>query len=439
MHLNTTFHFMTIFAAFCAHALGQDMVNLNTGSSIQGTVLSINQQTIKVNSPHSDQALQVKAEKLKNILFSKEHQSAPATHSEEIILQNGDRFPGTVFGLNKTHLSAQTWFAGELQIPRQHVKTIYYGMKPQLPIYQGPDDIKNWRHDSGWTANHDKQFNSNNKGSIGRSFKTPFNFIFQTQIHWKSSPNFCIHLCADKTHPAQLTHSYRALVNSQKIQIESVSTTTDSKKKFTLLGDVHIEKFGMPGQTISIEFRINRSRKLLYLYVDDELCGTFRDQGSPPTGSSLVFESRTSGNRAHQLSEINLYEWDTVTQHLHREQPTDHSVDTISVSDGDRYSGELLSMSTDEHGDLYLQVKSKPLNQSFQIPSSDCSVIHFAEMDEETPDHHMNLSLTTGGTMMLNDIQLGESLNATHPLLGSIVLNRSILREIKYHTPQDNE
>jgi len=436
--MRTSFIASLTMASLCT-AQADDQISLKNGDLFFGKVIALQGGLIELQTPHSEAPLKILNKDLIKLNFSASH-SAKETpdelpkNSQELYLRNGDSIPGEVVGLNKTHLSFQTWFAGLLEIPRDQIDSVFFGVTPQRTIFRGPIGIEGWsQENNGQWRYENGALTSRDKGFIGRDLKLPKNFIFGADISWESSPNIRIHLCTDEAKPKTdgTGNSYLLNLNSGGVQVRRVMPAGTNGPKFKTL----ITSTRAPGNkgsnTCQLELRVDRETRILQLYLNGEKLGQGIDPTDSPEGSALLFESMSSVGSDNSISNIFLHEWDTTTQLLRREPRAEDELDTLSVDDGDRFSGRILSYSpADPTKPFTVQTPLSP--NPITIPLENCAVMYFTK-GTNTPKSkgQYYLALRTGGKLSLSGIQLGaDKLKANHPWLGELEIDRVVMLSI---------
>jgi len=303
-------------------------------------------------------------------------------------------------------------------------------VKPQELIYDGPRDISDWRHEGAWrngNTNGHSKIHSAGSGTMSRQLNLPESFIFQTQIRWTAQPNLRIILAADDFRMRKVRNAYQISLNNQGLQIERLDSQKKADERVAFLGDLRTKPEEFDQNTALLELRVNRPERLIHLYLDGELRKTFRDQSKAPDGGHVIFDSRINSAAAHHIDALKIFRWDTLTHRLHREGPVaDTTLDTVSIQDGDRYGGDIKLIS-----DGNLTLKTTHLENTISIPLKDCSVLHFSSENGATNEAGtLKLSLAGGGSLGLRSVNLGDQLEANHPLLGTLSLDRRILSQI---------
>jgi len=411
-----------------------DLVTLKSGDVFTGEVMALSDGIITLNSPHSEAPLKVRNEKLQRLKFGETSTDELPRNSQVLNLRNDDTIPGQIVALSDTHVSFQTWFAGQLEVPRDQIESLFFGVTPQTTIYRGPKDLTDWDqgNDRRWEFDEGR-LRSRDRGTIGRDFNLPTNFIFSTRFTWENSPNLRIHLCSDSITSAgdAGTNSYLLYANSQGIQIKRVTPQENGRPQYKTLITYEAQLRDLKNQSIDIEVRIDRSGRMLQLSIDGEALAPGFDPEAPPTGTHIVFESLSSGRRDIQIEDIHIQEWDTKTQRFRAEPRADEKSDTLTVDDGDRFSGKIVGYDPTSEDKAFV-VESPQSEQPITIPQANCSVMYFSK-DESTPESkgEYRLDLRSGGGLTLSGIQLGaQNLEATHPWLGKMTLDRRIMSSI---------
>ena len=416
-----------------------DQVSLKNGDLFFGKVIALTGGLIELQTPHSESPLKIVNEDLIRLNFSGANAESKAIeelpkNSQELFLRNGDSIPGEVVGLTSTHLSFQTWFTGLLEIPREQIDSVFFGVTPQRNVFRGPVGIEGWSQgNNGRWRYEDGTLTSRDKGFIGRDLQLPKNFIFSTEISWESSPNIRIHLCTEDPEPQDdgTSNSYLLNLNSGGIQVKRVMPAGARGPKFQTLITSSQNLQNMSSKSCQIELRVDRTTKILQLYLDGEKLGQGVDPTESPEGSSLLLESLSSGSSDNNVSNIMVHEWDTTTQLLRREPRAEDELDTLSVDDGDRFSGEIISYDPTLPTKPFT-VKTPLSPDPITIPLENCAVMYFTKGENSRKSTgQYNLALRTGGKLTLSGIQLGaEKLKANHPWLGKLEIDRRVMQSI---------
>jgi len=425
---------LTATLLITGNLFASDLVTLKSGDVFTGEVMALSDGIITLNNPHSEAPLKIRNDKLQRLKFGETNTDELPKNSQVLNLRNGDTMPGQIVGLSDTHVSFQTWFAGQLEVPRDQIESLFFGVTPQTTIYRGPKDIIDWDqgNDRRWEFDEGR-LHSRDRGTIGRDFNLPANFIFSTRFTWVNSPNFRIHLCSESiTNAGEAgTNSYLLYANSQDIQIKRVTPQKNGRPLYKTLITYEAPLHDIKDQSIDLELRVDRSSRMLQLSINGEKLAPGFDPEVPPTGTHIVFESLSSGRRDIQIEDIHLQEWDTKTQRFRAEPRADEKSDTLTVDDGDRFSGKIVSYDPTSEDKVFV-VESPQSENPITIPQTNCSVMYFSK-EESTPESkgEYRLDLRSGGGLTISGIKLSaQNLEATHPWLGKMTLDRRIMSSI---------
>lgn len=435
------FHLLTAFSLLASlPGSGQDRLTLANEDVFLGKVVAFEEGLIKLKSPHAVAPLGIPHDKLEQLTFadggSGLDQSANSLpkNSQQLTLKNGDRFPGQVIALNEEAVTFQTWFAGDLIIPRQEIEAIYFGVLPQRTVYQGPADLESWdlENNRSWRL-QDETLYALRKSTIGKKFDLPENFIFRSTIGWDNNPNSRLYLCTDDStvDPSEPDDCYRVQISSSAIEIQRIVREGGKKPEYLQLLKVALNFRSRVSKRVELELRVDRESQIIDLYLDGVKIAKALDPGSPPKGKGVVFESLGHTDGDMTVTDLSINEWDTKTQRLRLEPRAEYDLDTLSVDDGDRFSGQILSYDPTAPNESFT-IKTTLSPEPVVIPLEHCAVLYFAEGPETaSADGQYRINLRSGGNLTLSKITLNpETLTANHPWLGRLNIDRRVMSSI---------
>ncbi len=416
-----------------------DEVNLLTGDHFKGKVVKLTDGIIQLKSAHSKDPLRIKNKALSRINFADTSTEDLPKNSQQLILRNGDAFPGTLTALSDTAVTFDTWFAGPLEIPRNRIELIYFGVTPQRTLYQGPDNTSSWTQESNARWRFTKgDLTSREIGHIGRDFSLPEDFIVRFRIAWSESPKLRIHLCTDKVRLIQgaAGSSYRVDLNTAGVQLARSMPPDAVGHRNKTLTQHPMDIRSLNPKEIELELRVSRKDRSITLYVNNEELTQAIDPSSAPTGSGIILQNLSNGSTLRIL-EMQIQEWDAKTHLRGIEERADEKTDTLAVEDGDRFSGQLLSYDSEAEQPIF-RIKTPFSDEPVAIPLANSSVLYFtAGKETEVLTGEYRLDLRSGGGLTLSGISLGkEKLAATHPWLGALSLDRRIMNSISQSDPK---
>ena len=413
-----------------------DFVTLENGSLVQGKIIALSKEVIEIDSPHALSPLKVRGEAVNSLTFEQAPAESLPSHDGIVSLINGDRFPADIVSLDNKSLKVKTWFAGELAIDRTQVAKVQLGTRPQKQLYQGPKGLDHWVHQNAWNSNQNSNssFFSVSDGSIGRNFPLPPNFIFRTKLKWQGAPSLQVFLASDAVSEPPPTDGYQIDLNSRMIKVTRVQQQ-DGETVFHLLGSHRLPENLRTIQRGTLELRVDRGRRQLFLYWNNLQLGHYLDPFAAPEGNGIVFNSLLTGRNAHRIEDIGLWTWDGQTQQQQSEPRLAKAAETVALREGDRYGGMISAIepSSGDSDELVARLAWSEKQQTFTFPLSEVATLYLSKKRRESDADQGAFALSLGekGSLSLQAITLGDKLAATHPLIGPIKLDRRILQSIK--------
>jgi len=404
-------------------AVAKDQITLKNKDVFVGKVVALKDGVIELETPHSATPLKVINDGLLKLNFAKTDSSELPKNSQILHLRNGDQFPGEITNLTETHVSFDTWFAGTLEVPRELIKSLNFGVTPQKVIATGPKNINDWtqQNSNGWKMNNGLM-TSFRSSFIGKNFSLPENFIFGTDFAWELQP---------EESQKKIGDSYMISINRSGIDVKRVMPAGSKGPSYRTIITHATDLESKRGDRARIELRVNRKDRTLKLYLDGIELEQGIDPSTPPIGTNVLFQSLSNNSGDTIIHEFIIHEWDTSTQ-LNRLEPRESDeLDTLSVNDGDRFSGQITNFNP-EGSENTFTVQSPLSDEPLLIPLTHCTVMYFAKGESSPPSKgQYQLDLRSGGQLTLSNIGLGpDKLAATHPWIGDLQIDRRVMNSI---------
>ncbi len=407
----------------------EDRINLKDGSTLRGTVQGIESDgKVVIDSALSPKPLLLRSEALRSVDFDVKL-ATPRGHPELLHLVNGDIFPGSLRALDADALELHTWYAGDISIPRRFVRAVDFGVLPQKLVYQGPKGLEEWINNDDWVFENGKLV-CDTSGTIAREGILPENFILRFRIEWENSPNFRIYFCDDYLKRTGNADRYYFEVNSAGLQLKR--QTSEGDRRWFNLANSPRRPEEFQGRGIDVEIRVDRDRRLVYLYLNDEKLGRYPDPiDSFPTGTGIMLQSQAGGDLKNIVPRIEVYEWDAISQLRRTEGHDDPKTDAIVDVNGEHHSGTAVRLEKQD-GKSRLVFQSPFADEALQIRTAQISSLYFKEAGGAPGDRaKIQFELRGGGKLRLSSILMGDkTLTAQHPLLGELTLNREALEQL---------
>lgn len=407
-----------------------DVVELESGDRFVGKVTGMDEDRILLKTQYREEALEIHSNQLSRLTLEGDVAQELPTSSTVFRLRNGDSFPGTLLNLTSDQLLIKTWFAGELTIDRTAIASIQCNAHPQKFLYpelaQGPEwtpsDEGSWRF-------ADKALLSVSRGIIGQQFPLPESYLLKLNLESSSKLNLRIHLGASE---ARLEGDrYLIEISGDTLTLKRVALTPEGKEKTKILAEFADYSTALQRRSpnsLPLEVFLDRERRLIQIYLDGQRIAPGYDDLVPPSGQFIIFESLTSSRGHNKISTLQILEWDPQLQRLREEEPTNKKIDSVTVADGDRYLGELLSSSGSD-SELSFLVKTKLSPEPVEIPLQHCAVIHFSESERPIlKTAPFMIDLLPRGRLTLSPKEMKPTqINAKHPLMGQLQIDRQAI------------
>jgi hypothetical protein len=222
----------------------------------------------------------------------------------------------------------------------------------------------------------------------------------------------------------QVADRYYFQFTSSGIEIKREST---KGRRFTSIVTLNRRPDQYPGKQLKVEIRLDRESSMLYLFLNDEPEGRFKDPiPDPPVGDGIAFMSNGGNESELRISEIELLEWDHNGDRHRTEDRGDPKTDALIEKRGDRFGGQLISIQPSKDGPLFL-FKSDFQEAPIEMPESEVSTVFFKRIEPAAqPEFHpFALRLRGDGLLRVSTCSFpGERIEALHPLLGPLAFSR---------------
>ncbi|MEK7684442.1 MAG: hypothetical protein AAB466_03355 [Verrucomicrobiota bacterium] len=343
--------------------LGDALVFRN-GDRLYGTLQSIDPQNgIRWQRPDVAQGIDLSFAGVAEIQLSPRPEAkASAARTCEIRLVNDDVLAGNLVSCDAEKAVLDTWYAGQIHLPRQRLRMIR-PLPPSLPaIFTGPTGLEGWTlgkvanvaagEPGQWTYKNEA-FYATRSASIARDVKLPEVASLQFDLAYKGYFYLAIALYTDYLQPIALATKenepdfggfYSLQINSYSANLEPI-TKRDPRR---YLGQVPIPMFSQKN-TAHVDVRINKAKRSIALFVDGALIKEWIDGEQfigEGTGIRFVHQDH-QGQGAVKLSHLQILEWDG--QYEEKTPPAaGGKQDVAKLRNGDKVSGHLESILDDK-------------------------------------------------------------------------------------------
>ncbi len=340
--------------------LGDALVFRN-GDRLFGTLQSIDPQNgIRWQRPDVAQRIDLGFAGVAEIQLSERPEpKTGVVRTCEIRLVNGDVLAGNLISCDAEKAVLETWYAGQIQLPRQRLRLIR-PLPPSLPaIYTGPAGLEGWTlgkianpaagEPGQWTCKNEA-FYATRSASIARDLKLPDVASLQFGLAWKGYFYLAIALYTDSLQPVNLATKenepdfggfYSLQINSFSANLVPIT----KQDPLRYLGQAPIAAFQRKN-TAHVDVRVNKAKRTLALFVDGALIKEWVD-GERFIGEGTGVRFVHQGQGAVKLSQLQVLEWDG--QYEEKTPPAaGGKLDVAKLRNGDKVSGRLESILEDK-------------------------------------------------------------------------------------------
>jgi hypothetical protein len=428
----TTFNPSSIITTFVIGLLSlsgalADIVKLSQDDTITGTIRTLTDESIVMDSPLTQSAIEIKSKKVQQITFDTPKKNTPK-HTEMLTLVNGDSLTCRVLSLDKKQLHISTWYAGEFTIPRASIQSLQFGISQDQLIYEASDPPSSWStHEGQWTYS-DHGYSCQGMGTLARKLDLPDNLRINFDLVWKETPNIILRFFAENTNGQKKQDCYEFSFNSAGIQIRRYL----SNQKSIPLTNIDLKPHTIVGKKINVDLRINRTTGKVILSLDGVERGNWIDSLEIAKGNHIILNNRSTQDKGCQFKNLRISRWMGSNRLHNQEQSTPGKADILIDNEGEKITGSITSISSSHSkktsSNRIVQFDVKYANKPLQIPDRRINTLVFAKTtnskNPEKTNYTYKAKLWGGGSIQLQSLNLTDKkIKATHHLLGNITID----------------
>jgi hypothetical protein len=334
----------------------RDAVIFQNGDFLYGTLESISAAK-EIRWRHGDVAEQ--------IVFAPDHvlevhfpphptKAAVSTNMCRLQLSNNDELEGDVRIFNEEKAVLQTWYAGEITLPRNVIQAVTPLPPPGAILFQGPTGLEGWTigkvvsalGDAGEWKYKNGAFYATNAASIARKVSLPDAAVIEFDLAWKGLFQLAIAIYTDYLQPINLANkdTEPEFGGFYSLQLNSFSANLLPVKKndpLRYLGQISVPAFNQRS-TAHVEIRASKAKKTVALMVDGQVLKQWIDtEEFAGQGSGVRFVHQGQGKV--RLSNFRVTEWDGQMEEKVVANPQSQQ-DVAKLRNGDKVSGVLKSI-----------------------------------------------------------------------------------------------
>jgi hypothetical protein len=338
-----------------AKRAGRDSVQFKNGDVLFGALHSIDAENgIRWNRPDAlnpGNAFNFSPEHVTQLeLASLSRTNPPATSNLcQVVLANGDQLQGDLVSYDGQKLTLDTWFAGQIELPKSAVALIAPLGLPKPTLFSGPTGLEGWTMgkvqagalvDSGEWIYQNNAFYALKSASIARDVHLPDNASIQFDLEWRGFFHIAVALYTEYLHPINLANKetepkfggfYSLQINPFSANLLPVKQT----EPLRYLGQASLQSLSQTNAA-HIDIRASKSKRLIALIINGVLIRHWTDEDFAGTGTALRFVHQGQG--AVKLANLKVTEWDGQFEEPITLTPN-KTADLARLKNGDRVPG----------------------------------------------------------------------------------------------------
>ena len=339
---------------FASHSsLQPDLVRFRNGDLLYGELQTI-QAEAGLRWKHADVAEPI-AFKLENVLELQLREGPPtnplAPNACLVRLTNQDELSGHLVGFDSDKLVLDTWYAGQLMLPRKMVQFVQPKPVSAAPVFAGPTGLEGWTlgkvssavADAGEWRFKNGSFYATRAASIARDVNLPDVANLEFDLAWRGSFHLAIALYTDYLQPVNLASKesepdfggfYSLQLNNYYANLLPITKSDPIRS----LGQIPLQPSFSQKNSAHIEIRASKSKNLIALLIDGALVKMWIDTQEfvgKGTGIRIVHQGQGASSK---ISHLRVSEWDGQFE----EKPTnppDSRQDLVKLRNGDKLGG----------------------------------------------------------------------------------------------------
>lgn len=276
-----------------------------------------------------------------------------------IQFRNGDRIMGKVVSMNDDTLVLETPYGGKLEIERPMILAINPVSERALVIYKGPENLEGWVHgpnNQAWRVRNG-DLEASKPGSIGLNVPDDCNRLrIKFRARWTSYTSFNLAFCSDNL-TASGGNYYKMSIRSGSFQLTRV-TTEGSSNVWNFHNSSFSSSRGKNG--FNYEILYDRKKKNFHLVVDGKVLKQWTEAKDMVSGKNGLYFSIDS-NPNVKINEIEITRWDGKVPRSGAEiEAPSTDQDRIAFVNGDLLTGQVKSLD-DETLTLKTEIGDMPV------------------------------------------------------------------------------
>jgi hypothetical protein len=354
-----------------------DVLEFVDGSALHGQLSRMDlAHGLSWATPEAKNTIQFRPEHVNFIRFARAR-NVPLGPTCHLRFGNGDDLYGSISALDNERLRLETWFGGDMVIPRSALRSITFLSSNYTVAYEGPYDQGGWlianNSAEGWTF-HDGAFVGSGAGAMGRDLGLTNSATVEFDLAWGASFNLLVAVYCDARDRLEFTGG-SCVVDFTPHQV-NLRQTQNMGAFFNAAG-VPLPPEAAKGR-LHAAIQCDKTEGTVSVFVNNQLIKIWKNFAFTDAGTGVLFMQNSLFATANglltsgtvKLSRLKVTQWES------RGEPETFApatnTDAIHLVNHDRAGGKIQAI---QDGKVTLALAGTEL----QIPLSRVTEMDFAE------------------------------------------------------------
>lgn len=274
-----------------------------------------------------------------------------STNTCRLQLRNRDELEGMIRLFDAEKAVLETWYAGEISVPRKALQSLVPVPPEGATVFQGPAGLEGWTigkvvsalGDAGEWKYRNGAFYATNAASVARDLKIPDEAAIEFDLAWRGVFQLAVAIYTDYLQPINLANkdTEPEFAGFYSLQLNSFSANLLPVKKndpLRYLGQVSVPAFNQKNAA-HVEIRASKAKRTVALLIDGQLIKQWTDtEEFAGQGRGMRFVHQGQGRI--KLSDLRVSEWNGQAEEGPA-PPAEGKQDVVRLRNGDRVLGEV--------------------------------------------------------------------------------------------------
>ena len=420
-----------------------DYLLLKNGDRLRGALESIRPgQSFLWQSPRIAGSIDFAPDAVRSVELGKPAGPIiPASGQSRVWLTTGEMLEGNLTRWTPDQLTLDTWYGGELTIPRARVQRLHSKLALAPPSFEGPVGLERWTMglvssvpNSGLWSYRDGAFYARKAASIGRNVGLPDVARIEWDLRWSDTLYIAVALYADQLQPIDLLNKdsaapfggfYSLQIHNAAGLVKLLAVTRENSTPD--LGQASVLSL-VRTNAAHFEVLVNKPRQTIAIAIDGNFVKEWKEtNGFIGLGTGMRFVHQGQG--AVKLTGFRVSPWDG----QYEEKPVltpQSKEDRLKLFDGREFLGE---MQTVGEGVLRFRADDGKL---IEVPMPQVKIVEIGgeKLDWSKPDEiNVRATFWNGRSIGLAlEEWRGDQLKARSPSFDTATFRRAAFKRIEF-------